>query len=147
LLSLATSTGLAQFGGLGDKLTTKLPNIFGGASPITTSLSDAKWEDPSKAGFTPSEEPRALMTLKRTPEGGFLLEQGYFVEELQSYCLMAGTHGASGRDGDAYSPIQSGAADAVVTILHGAVRHPDIDQHDIQALLWAIVARATFEDL
>jgi hypothetical protein len=31
--------------------------------------------------------------------------------------------------------------------VRNSVNHPEIDQHDIQTLLWAIVARAKFEDL
>jgi hypothetical protein len=147
VLTTATTSVKAQFGGLGratDKL--KVPDLFG-RPPITTGLSDAKWGDPSKDGFTPAEAPRSLMTLKRTPDGGFVLEPGYFVEELQSYCLMAGTYGPGGGDGYLYAPVKGPADDAVVSILHNSVRHPDIEQQDIQMLLWAVVARARFEDL
>ena len=35
----------------------------------------------------------------------------------------------------------------MTSILQNSVAHPEIDQHDIQSLLWAIVARAKFEDL
>ncbi|HYJ80813.1 MAG TPA: hypothetical protein VEW03_14460, partial [Longimicrobiaceae bacterium] len=35
----------------------------------------------------------------------------------------------------------------VMTILRNSVQHPGIEQHDIQTLLWAIIARAKFEDL
>ena len=34
-----------------------------------------------------------------------------------------------------------------MTIVRNSVQHPEIHQHDIQTLLWAIIARAKFEDL
>ena len=138
---------LGGLGGLGRKLGAKVPNVLGGKEPITTSLPDAKWGDSSKDGFTPREPQRSLMTLQRTPNGGFVLQPGYYSFHDQSYCLHAGTHGPGGGDGYLYAPPKGSAEDAVMTILRNSVNHPEIDQHLIQTLLWAIVARAKFEDL
>jgi len=151
-LSLAVSAvpGEAQLGGLGGlagKLKVKTPNLLGDKQPITTSLPDAKWGDSSKDGFTPREPERSLMTLQRTPNGGFVLQPGYYTFVAQSYCLKAGTHGPGGGDGYLYAPPKGPAEDAVMTIVRNSVNHPEIDQHDIQTLLWAIIARAKFEDL
>jgi len=149
LLSSASSA-FAQFGGLGgvtDKLKSKAPNLLGGKAPITTSLSDAKWGDATKDGFTPRESERSLMTLQRTPNGGFVLQAGSYSLQTQSYCLKAGTHGPGGGDGYLYAPPKGPAEDAVMTIVRNSVNHPEIDQREIQQLLWAIIARAKFEDL
>jgi hypothetical protein len=152
LLVVATSSAPAQLGGLGglgDKLKNKNPltNLLQGKPPITTSLEDAKWGDPSKDGFTPREARRSLMTLQRTPNGGFDLQPGYYAMESQSYCLKAGTHSPGGGDGYLYAPPKGPAEDAVMSILRNSVNRPEIHQHDIQTLLWAIIARAKFEDL
>ena len=148
---IATSTTafaqLGGLGGLGDKLKKKTPNLLGEKAPITTSLPDAKWADASKDGFIPGEASRSLMTLQRTPNGGFVLQTGYYEMQDQSYCLKAGTHGPGQGDGYLYAPPKGPAEDAVMTIVRNSVNHPEIDQHDIQALLWAIIARAKFEDL
>ena len=145
---LVTSTPtFAQFGDLADKLKKKTPNLLGGKAPITTSLPDAKWEDASKDGFTPREAERSLMVLQRTPNGGFVVQPGYYSLQTQSYCLKAGTHGPGGGDGYLYAPPKGPAEDPVMTIVRNSVQHPEIHQHDIQALLWAIIARAKFEDL
>lgn len=148
---IATSTTafaqLGGLGGLGDKLKKKTPNLLGEKAPITTSLPDAKWADASKDGFIPREASRSLMTLQRTPNGGFVLQTGYYEMQDQSYCLKAGTHGPGQGDGYLYAPPKGPAEDAVMTIVRNSVNHPEIDQHDIQALLWAIIARAKFEDL
>ena len=148
---IATSTTafaqLGGLGGLGDKLKKKTPNLLGEKAPITTSLPDAKWGDTSKDGFIPREASRSLMTLQRTPNGGFVLQPGYYEMQDQSYCLKAGTHGPGQGDGYLYAPPKGPAEDAVMTIVRNSVNHPDIHQHDIQSLLWAIIARAKFEDL
>lgn len=132
----------AQFGlGLGQRLG------LGGREPITTSLPDARWGDSTKDGFTPREARRSMLELQRTPNGGFVLRPGYFTYEAQSYCLKAGTHGPGGGDGYLYAPPKGPAEDAVMTIVRNSVNRPEIRQSDIQQLLWAIIARAKFEDL
>jgi hypothetical protein len=138
---------LGGLGGLGDKLKKKTPNLLGDKQPITTSLPDAKWGDPSKDGFTPREAQRSLMTLQRTPNGGFVLQPGFYQFVDQSYCLKAGTHGPGGGDGYLFAPPKGPAEDAVMTIVRNSVNRPEIPQQKIQQLLWAIIARAKFEDL
>ncbi|HYG30464.1 MAG TPA: hypothetical protein VD887_09635 [Allosphingosinicella sp.] len=146
-VSTAGAAQLGGLGGLGDKLRRKTPNILGDRAPITTSLSDARWGDASKDGFTPREAGRSLMTLQRTPNGGFVLQPGYYSMQTQSYCLKAGTHGPGGGDGYLYAPPKGPAEDAVMTIVRNSVNRPEISQQRIQQLLWAIIARAKFEDL
>lgn len=147
-LLFSAAPAQAQFGGLG-KLAKRagigMPSLQ--KAPITTSLPDAKWGDPSKDGFVPREPKRSLMQLQRTPNGGFVLQPGYYSFHNQSYCLKAGTHGPGGGDGYLYAPPKGPAQDAVMTIVRNSVNHPEIHQHDIQTLLWAIIARAKFEDL
>jgi hypothetical protein len=152
LIACVGSPAPAQLGGLGRALgraaqNAPLPNVLGGKEPISTSLPDAKWGDAGKDGFTPREPMRSLMTLQRTPNGGFVLQPGYYGFHDQSYCLHAGTHGPGGGDGYLYAPPKGSAQDAVMSIVRNSVNHPEIDQHLIQTLLWAIVARAKFEDL
>jgi hypothetical protein len=147
VIAACATSSFAQFGGLGDKLKKKTPNFLGGKEPITTSLSDAKWGEAAKDGFTPTESERLLTTLQRTPNGGFVLQPGYYGMQMQSYCLKAGTHGPGGGDGYLYAPPKGPADDAVMTIVRNSVQHPEIHQHDVQTLLWAIIARAKFEDL
>ena len=138
---------LGGLGGLGDKLKKKMPNVLGGKAPITTSLEDAKWGAPDRDNFTPREAKRSLMTLQRTPNGGFVLQPGFYEFHDQSYCLKAGTHGPGGGDGYLFAPPKGPAEDAVMTIVRNSVNRPEIPQQKIQQLLWAIIARAKFEDL
>src|SRR5918993_2026881 len=141
------SAQLGGLGGLGDKLKKKTPNLLGDKQPITTSLPDAKWGDASKDGFSPREGKRTLTTLQRTPRGGFVLQPGSYQMQVQSYCLKAGTHGPGDGDGYLYAPPKGPAEDAVMPIVRNWLNRPEIPQQKIQQLLWAIIARAKFEDL
>lgn len=150
LMVSAAGSAPAQFGGLGDLMKRagagiKLPSLR--KDPITTSLNDAKWGDPSRDGFVPPVAKQALTRLTRGPNGGFMIQPGYYGQHMQSYCLHAGTYGPGGGDGYLYAPPLGSAQQAVVTIARNSVRHPEIDQHVIQTLLWAIIARARFENL
>lgn len=116
--------------------------------PITTNLDDAVWavdsldsHNPNPGVFSP------LTALARGPHGGFVLRPGHFAMQAQSYCLKAGTHGPGGGDGYLYAPPRGPAEDQVMSIVRNSVQHPGIHQHDIQLLLWAIIARAKFENL
>ncbi len=116
-------------------------------APITTSLDDARFAAEERDGFTPGEPLRPLTQLQRTANGGFVLQPGYYELHTQSYCLKAGTHGPGGGDGYLYAPPRGPAEAAVMSIVRNSVNHPEIEQRDIQLLLWAIIARSQFEDL
>ena len=152
-LTLGASSLHAQLPGLRDaasRLGGRLPDVSGmlqGKAPITTSLQDARWAVDSLDNFRPREAFRNIAELQRTPNGGFVLQPGAYAYQAQSYCLKAGTHGPGGGDGYIYAPPLGPAEEAVTTILRNSVQHPEIHQHGIQTLLWAIIARAKFEDL
>ena len=152
ILAIATSAE-AQIGGIRNaarRAAERAPDpteLLRGDPPVTTNLADARWAVDSLDGFTPRDAERSLMTLQRTPAGGFVLQAGYFTMQTQSYCLKAGTHGPGGGDGYLYAPTRGPAEDHVMTILRNSVSHPDLGQRNIQTLLWAIIARAKFEEL
>jgi hypothetical protein len=153
--ALAASFALpasAQLGGLGraaGRLAqhANVDAVLRGDAPITTALPDARWAVDSLDNFTPREAKRSLTQLQRTPNGGFVLQPGYYEFHDQSYCLHAGTHGPGGGDGYLYAPPRGPAEDAVMSIVRNSVNKPNIEQHDVQVLLWAIIARSKFEDL
>ena len=150
ILLCAAGPATAQFGlrdlaKLAGAAGVSAPNLR--KEPITTSLPDAQWGDPSRDDFTPAAPKRHLMELQRTPNGGFVLEPGYFTFHAQSYCLHAGTHGPGEGEGYLYAPPIGPAKDAVIAIVRNSVQHPEIEQRTIQSLLWAILARAKMEDL
>ncbi len=145
------SSASAQFGSIGKALKAvpkpKLPNVMSGPQPVSTSLKDAVYGDASQDGKPQQIRATQLTSLTRSAEGGFVLQPGYFEMMTQSYCLHAGTYGPGGGDGYLYAPVKGSARDAVTSILQNSVAHPEIEQRDIQVLLWAIVSRSKFEDL
>jgi hypothetical protein len=152
LAQLGNLPGASQLDSLGGAAE-QLGGVAPGASsllerepPITTSLSDAVF-GVDLAAPRATERFRSLLELDRTPGGGFLLKPGLYEMHTQSYCLKAGTHGPGGGDGYLYAPPKGPARDAVVSIVRNSVSHPQLAQHDVQVLLWAIIARAKFEDL
>ncbi len=147
-LVLASVSASAQFGGIGKAIPIKAPSkLLAGPEPVSTNIRDAVYADPSKDGWSPPARAAHLTTLSRTANGGFVLKPGYYEMSVQSYCLHAGTFGPGGGDGYLLAPLKGSAKEAVASILQNSVAHPEIDQHDIQLLLWAIVSRAKFEDL
>lgn len=118
-----------------------------GSQPVSTALPDARWADPSQDRFRPPVAAQPLASLARTAEGGFVLQPGYYTWHGRSYCLHAGTHGPGGGEGYLYAPPLGTARDHVALIAQRSVAHPEIAQRDVQQLLWAVVARAKFEDL
>jgi hypothetical protein len=143
--------------------------IGNNSQPITTGLEHARFAVDSLDNFSPHDVSnyralggviagfpvdsldnmplRSIADLQRTENGGFVLQPGFWEMHTQSYCLKAGTHGPGGGDGYLFAPPDGPAEDAVVAILRNSVNHPEISQQRIQTLLWAIIARAKFEDL
>ena len=75
------------------------------------------------------------------------LGPGYYRLTVQSYCLKAGTHGPTKGSGHLLAPIKGKRDELVKNIIARSVDHPEIEQHDIQLLLWAIIYGAKFTDL
>ena len=146
------SAANAQLGGLGGIVRSVtqevgLDRFLRGEAPISTSLADAVYGNGAVDGVTPELAPGALTSLERTQECGFILRPGYWEFTAQSYCLHAGTHGPGEGDGYLYAPLKGAREQEIGDILRNSNDHPGIAQSDVQSLIWAILARAKFEDL
>lgn len=122
-------------------------SLRGHKEQITTSLKDATHGDPSRDGFRPSVKEQALSSLRQANGETFLLRAGWYTMQAQSYCLHAGTYGPGKGEGYLYAPPLGPARELITTIARSSARHPEVEQHDVQALIWAILARAGFRDL
>jgi hypothetical protein len=120
-------------------------DIFRKGPAITTSIKDAKFEAVDKDSFIPTCN--NLADLKRGPSGGFILQEGAWGGTMQSYCLHAGTYGPTKGDGYLYAPVKGPLEKIVQHVVQRSVEHPEIDQPMVQQLLWAIVARAKYNDM
>ncbi len=146
---IAFSAQAQLLGGLKDKLAEKMPSFLKKPSPITTAFSDVKMEGslPESFGNDKTFIPLYKMTAVENGEG-FTLCPGYYEMTNMSYCLKAGTHGPSEGDGYMFAPTKGKMDDIVNAILlNHQTKHPQVPQRDVQMLLWAIIARAKFENL
>ncbi|MBB4106897.1 hypothetical protein [Pedobacter zeae] len=159
LFSITCLTSVkAQFGGLKDKLL-KIGTAQGAKAlgvdkflkqpaAITTSFEDVNREGEKMPDFLNDLKLKAqpLYLLPKNPDGGFVLCEGLYEMTNKSYCLKAGTFAPSKGDGYMFAPVLGPKEEIVVSILKSAEKHPEVEQHDIQALLWTIIARTKFAD-
>lgn len=91
--------------------------------------------------------PQSLMDLPQTQFGGFVLRPGYYEAEFKTYCLQPGT--PDPKQGDAYiqGPVSGYRGEIVESVLINSKDQKDIEQRNIQLLLWSIVSGSNFNSL
>lgn len=126
-----------------------LPNIdrlIRGESPVSTALGDARRDVP----LLDSLDTRFgdLATL-RNARGSFTLRPGHWQMELQSFCFRAGTRGPQPTDGQGYlsGSIAGPFGDVFAEMLtkYGTLR--DVEQRDMQVLVWALLSRTRIRQM
>ena len=85
-------------------------------------------------------------TTMRSPMPGtsFDLAPGYYMFEIQSYCLKAGKYAPTEGSGYLIAPLKGERAELIQNILRRSEEHPEIKQQDIQKLLWGIETGVNF---
>ena len=93
------------------------------------------------------KNPASLIDLPQTQDGGFVLLPGFYEAEFKTYCLQPGTPDPS--QGDAYlqSPVTGYRKEIVQTVLLNSRNKPDMNQKNIQLLLWSVVSGSDFNKL
>ncbi|MBO0949623.1 OmpA family protein [Fibrella forsythiae] len=115
--------------------------------PITTSIRDADKRIDLNDSFGNDQTFRPIHRRPRSATGGYILTPGFYELRSRSYCIRAGTHAPSNGDGYLYAPLLGRQKDIVATVLAESARHSEIDQHQVQLLLWAIIARSDFSTM
>lgn len=114
---------------------------------ITTGLEDAVFEYPEMDGFEP-EFFTPLYDMPVNSDGWIFLLPGAYELEARSYCLHAGTYVSdTGGNGYIYAPLKGSRSDIIQAILDRSSEHGEISQHDVQSLIWAILARCKLSDM
>lgn len=147
-LAFSLPTG-AQLNKLKDKIkipvkTPQVPDLdklLKEEPPVSTSLDDVIYDIQFLDGYNPANG-ASMIFLPLTPQAGIPLLPGLWEGSFQSYCLRAGTFGPGEGDGYACAPLKGKQADIVASVLKNSVFHPEVDQKDVQLLLWAIIARS-----
>ena len=95
----------------------------------------------------PDKKPQSLMDLPQTQDGGFVLAPGFYEAEFKTYCLQPGTPDPS--QGDAYlqGPVTGYRKDIIESVLLNSKEKPELEQRNIQLLLWSVVSGSNFNKL
>ena len=112
-------------------------------------LSDSPIDEISSSEpfITSDQKPLSLMDLPQSENGGFVLAPGFYEAEFKTYCLQPGTPDPS--QGDAYlqGPITGYRKDIIESVLLNSKGQPQMDQKNIQLLLWSVVSNSNFNKL
>jgi hypothetical protein len=92
-------------------------------------------------------KPLSLMDLPQTEDGEIVLSKGFYEADFKSYCLQPGTPSPSGNDAYRQSPLTGYRKDIIETILRNSLKRPDLEQRNIQLLLWSVVSGSDFRKL
>lgn len=115
---------------------------------ITSSFDDAVKEQVLPDDFGDKMKARDLDELPTGPNGGYLLSPGLYQVTSRSYCLHPGTAAPGKTKGDGYlfAPLKGDKAAIIESIMVNA-ELKDAWQQDVQALIWAVIAKASFKDM
>jgi hypothetical protein len=136
-------------------------SVLEGKPPITTSFKDVDLKNTLPPSHGENATYTSLSTLTKNADGKYELGPGFYETTNLSYCLKAGTNGPSKGDSYGNAPILGKMDDIVETILiksqelwrnkssggTNALTSAFISQKDVQLLLWAIIAKADFDDM
>jgi len=87
------------------------------------------------------------MELSRTEEGAFILAPGFYEADFKTFCLQPGTPDPSSGDEYFQAPIKGYRKDIIETILYNSRAKPQLDQKNIQLLLWSTVSGSNYSKL
>lgn len=93
------------------------------------------------------EKPKPLTDLQQTEEGQIVLQEGFYEATYKSYCLQPGTPDPSDRDAYLQMPLQTHRKEIVETVLRGSLQKPELEQKNIQLLLWSVVSGSDYNRL
>lgn len=72
------------------------------------------------------------------------LSPGYYRYKFNTFCLHAGTYAPTEGSGYLVAPLKGNKAELIKDILGRYYEHPEIDQKDVQLLIWGIEAGQKF---
>jgi len=89
----------------------------------------------------------SLTDLPVSQNGNIILSEGLYESEFKSYCLQPGTPSPSDRDAYLQAPLNSYRKEIVETALRNSLSQPNLDQKNIQLLLWSVVSGSNYNKL
>lgn len=158
LIAFGISTNAQIFNAVKDKLkevavdkvsgsiSTSAKNLITTES-ITTNFNDCDKTNIKEPAFASKENFNSLCNANYIQDKGYELTPGYYELNLLSFCLKAGTHAPSKGDGYLFAPLKGPKEKIIDKLVKNWYNHQDIKQHQVQALIWAILAKANFKNL
>ena len=92
-------------------------------------------------------QPLPLTDLPQTEEGQIVLAEGFYEANYKSYCLQPGTPDPSDRDAYLQMPLQTNRKEIVETVLRNSLQQQQLNQKNIQLLLWSVVSGSDYNKL
>lgn len=89
----------------------------------------------------------SLVDLPVTQDGAIILSPGFYEADFKSYCLQPGTPDPSSRDAYGQQVLNTYHKDIVETALRQSLVKTDLEQKNIQLLLWSVVSGSNFDQL
>lgn len=114
---------------------------------ITTEFADVDTTYVMPANAMDSILAKDILEQPKSVTGAYILCPGLYQMVCKSYCIKAGTYGPSKGDSYLYAPLKGPKENLMKTMLINAEKKGNFAQHDIQLLLWAIIAKTKFKDL
>jgi hypothetical protein len=122
-------------------------NRIGKMPLITSSFNDVDTTLIMHPDLPAGKSPVSLMDLPRTEEGAFVLAPGWYEADFKTYCLQPGTPGPSAKDVYFQAPLEGSRKDLIQTILFNSREEAQLEQKNVQLLLWAVVSHSDFQKL
>ena len=92
-------------------------------------------------------KPLSLHDLAQTQDGGFVLAPGLYEASFKTYCLQPGTPDPRPQDAYLQGPVMGYRKEIIESILTNSRHKSDVDQRNIQLLLWSVVSGSDFDKL
>lgn len=123
-----------------------IDRLLRGGPPISTTLKDARGEVPFLDTLNPTFGNLGSL---RNNSGSYTLKPGAWAMDLQSFCFRPGTRGPRRTDGRGYLYGQMAGPESgiFVDMLNKYATLRDVEQTDMQALIWALLARTKIRSL
>ena len=122
-------------------------NSIGTLPAVTSNFSDVNTTKIIQPDLPAGKSPVSLMELPRTEEGGFVLSPGLYEADFKTYCLQPGTPGPSTNDVYFQAPLEGARKELIQTILLNSRKQPQLEQKNVQLLLWSVVSHSDFYKL
>lgn len=123
-----------------------IDRLLRGESPVTTSLRDARMDAPWLDGL---EMKFGDLGTLQNDRGSFTVKPGNWTVDLQSFCFRPGTRGPQPTDGRGYvtAPMAGPHGRVFADMLTKYALQRDIEQRDMQVLIWALLSRTKIRQM